>query len=94
MDLRLANERYTYRHYCIVNSLNYLVAVIPIIFNDTRKKVNYKLMLLRKDNSSYEKYLTYQDYDLALNQVERMLDEIGEIFYSIKHLHILEKSEN
>lgn len=53
---------------------------------DTRKKVNYKLMLLRKDNSSYEKYLTYQDYDLALNQVERMLDEIGEIFYSIKPL--------
>lgn len=53
---------------------------------ETRKKVNYKLMLLRKDNYAYQKYLTYQDYDLALNQAERMLDEIGEIFYSIKPL--------
>lgn len=43
-------------------------------------------MLLRKDNYAYQKYLTYQDYDLALNQAERMLDEIGEIFYSIKPL--------
>lgn len=53
---------------------------------ETRKIVNYKLMLLRKDNFTYQKYLIYQDYDLALNQAERMLDEIGEIYYSIKPL--------
>ena len=53
---------------------------------ETRKKVNYKLMLLRKDNYSYQKYLNCEDYDLALNQAKRMLDEIGEIFYSIKPL--------
>ena len=61
---------------------------------ETRKKVNYKLMLLRKDNYAYQKYLTYQDYDLALNQAERMLNEIGEIFYSIKPLTILAKNES
>ena len=66
-----------------------MVGCAQLYLIETRKKVNYKLMLLRKDNYAYQKYLTYQDYDLALNQAERMLDEIGEIFYSIKFFGFL-----
>ena len=52
----------------------------------TRKKVEYKLMLLRNDNYDYQKYLEYKDYDLALRQVQRMLDEIGDLISYIKLL--------
>ena len=58
---------------------------------ETRKKINYQLILLRLDNYDYEKYLEYQDYDLALRQAQRMLDEIGEIYSAIKPLTYLPK---
>ena len=51
---------------------------------NTRKYINYKIIVLRKNNYSYQKFLEYQDYDLALMQVHRMLDIIGEIYASIK----------
>ena len=53
---------------------------------NSRKIINYKLLILRNDNALYEKCLTYEDYDLALNQVERMLDKIGELYEAIKPL--------
>lgn len=58
---------------------------------ETRKNINYQLMLLRLDNYDYEKSLEYQDYDLALKQAQRMLDEIGEIYSAIKPLTYLPK---
>lgn len=51
---------------------------------DSRKKINYQLMLLRNDNALYEKCLDYKDYNLALSQSQRMLLEIGEIIALIK----------
>ena len=51
---------------------------------DSRKKINYQLMLLRNDNALYEKCLEYKDYNLALSQSQRMLVEIGEIIALIK----------
>ncbi|MGN0807527.1 MAG: hypothetical protein ACI4MN_03650 [Candidatus Coproplasma sp.] len=51
---------------------------------DSRKKINYQIMLLRNDNALYEKCLEYKDYNLALIQSQRMLLEIGEIISLIK----------
>lgn len=51
-----------------------------------RKIINYYIMLLRSENAAYEKFLKYEDYDLALQQSQKMLDEIGRIYYSIKRL--------
>lgn len=53
---------------------------------DSRKKINVQLMLLRNDNYSYQKFLEQRDYDLALKQCQRMLDEICATFYLIKPL--------
>lgn len=53
---------------------------------DTRRKVEYKLMLLRNDNYDYQKFLEYKDYDLALSQVQRMLDEVCDLYSYIKLL--------
>lgn len=53
---------------------------------DTRRKVEYKLMLLRNDNYDYQKFLEYKDYDLALTQVQRMLDEVCDLYSYIKLL--------
>lgn len=53
---------------------------------DTRKKINNQLILLRNDNFSYQKFLEQRDYDLSLQQCQRMLDEVGEIFSLIKPL--------
>lgn len=53
---------------------------------NARKRVEYKLMLLRNDNYDYQKYLRYKDYNLALHQVQRMLDEIGDLVSYIKLL--------
>lgn len=53
---------------------------------DTRKKINIQLMLLRNDNYSYQKFLEQRDYDLALNQCQRILGEVSEINNLIKPL--------
>lgn len=53
---------------------------------DTRKKINNQLILLRNDNFSYQKFLEQRDYDLSLQQSQRMLDEVGKIFSLIKPL--------
>lgn len=53
---------------------------------DSRKKINTQLMLLRNDNYSYQKFLEQRDYDLALNQCQRILGEVGEINNLIKPL--------
>ena len=53
---------------------------------DTRKKVEYRLSLLRNDNYDFQKFLEYKDYDLALSQVQRMLDEIADLYSYIKPL--------
>lgn len=57
----------------------------------TREKVEYKLMLLRNDNYDYQKFLDYKDYDLALHQVQRMLDEIEDLYAYIKPLAYFSK---
>lgn len=49
---------------------------------DTRKRIAVQIILLRNDNYDYQKFLEYKDYDLALVQAQRMLEEIGE-FYSL-----------
>ena len=56
---------------------------------DSRKKINIQLMLLRNDNYSYQKFLEQRDYDLALNQCQRILGEVGEINNLIKPLTYL-----
>ena len=53
---------------------------------NTRKRVAYKIMLMRNDNYDYQKFLQYRDYDLALLQVQRMLDEISDLYSYIKPL--------
>ena len=53
---------------------------------DSRRKINIQLMLLRNDNYSYQKFLEQRDYDLALNQCQRILGEVGEINNLIKPL--------
>lgn len=60
----------------------------------TRKNISYHLMLLRTENAAYEKYLKYDDYDLALRQSQLMLAEIGEIVHAIKPLTYLPKKKN
>lgn len=49
---------------------------------DTRRRIAVQIILLRNDNYDYQKFLEYKDYDLALVQAQRMLEEIGE-FYSL-----------
>lgn len=61
---------------------------------DTRKKVEYKLLLLRNDNYDYQKFLEYKDYDLALAQAQRMLDEISDLYSYIKPLTYSYKKGN
>lgn len=56
---------------------------------DSRRKINIQLMLLRNDNYSYQKFLEQRDYDLALNQCQRILGEVGEIYSLIKPLTYL-----
>lgn len=56
---------------------------------DSRKKINTQLMLLLNDNYSYQKFLEQKDYDLALNQCQRILGEVGEIYSLIKPLTYL-----
>ena len=53
---------------------------------DSRKKINIQLMLMRNDNYSYQKFLEQKDYDLALNQCQRILGEVGTIHNLIKPL--------
>ena len=60
---------------------------------NTRKRVEYKLMLLRNDNYDYQKYLNYKDYNLALHQVQRMLDEIEDLCSYIKLLTYFRKKK-
>ena len=53
---------------------------------DSRRKINIQLMLMRNDNYSYQKFLEQKDYDLALNQCQRILGEVGAIYNLIKPL--------
>lgn len=72
----------------IIGALGSLVATViwwilsQLYSFDTRKRIAIQIILLRNDNYDYQKFLEYKDYDLALRQAQRMLEEIGE-FYSL-----------
>lgn len=52
------------------------------------------MILLRNDNYDYQKFLEYKDYDLALAQAQRMLDEISDLYSYIKPLTYSYKKGN
>ena len=68
--------------------------MFSIVFIRHTKKVEYKLLLLRNDNYDYQKFLEYKDYDLALAQAQRMLDEISDLYSYIKPLTYSYKKGN
>lgn len=49
-----------------------------------RSRINLLLIGMRTDNYLFEKALDYKDYNLALDQVERMIRKIEEICSNIK----------
>ena len=57
--------------------------IFGLLFLKTRKKIDVQLALLRKDNHAYQKFLELKDYNLALNQSQRMLNEIGKIYFTL-----------
>ncbi len=59
-----------------------------------RKKIDYKIMLMRNDISDYLKFLEYKDYELAVLQLQRLLDEIGDLYSYIKPLTYCRKKKS